>query len=297
MSDATIQKVTVVLVTYNSKEVVGSALKSIPEGASIIVVDNASRDGTVEYIQEHFSQVKLIVMPENIGFGPANNVALERVKTPFSLLMNPDACFIESGTINQLLSAAVCYPDAAILAPGIIDENGVVQRTLPAPLMRRRQMNKNSSFSMGDVVGDTCSFSLSGALMLLRMSAFVDAEYFFDPNIFMYFEDDDICMSSRARGYTTILIPSAKVMHLVGRSSPPGLEIEALKLRHKTFSQLYVMAKYGKSDESLEKARRMLRKNRLRLFLSLLFFQHGQALFSRSRCDGAVAFLASRDAH
>ena len=295
MSDAARQKVTIILVTYNSKEIVGNALETIPDGMPTIVVDNASSDGTAEYIRKCFPQVQVIEHPQNIGFGPANNIALEEVETEFSLLMNPDACFIENDTIGKLLSAAENHPEAAILAPGIVNENGVVQRTLPAPLKHRKKINKNSEFSMDNVVGDTCSFSLSGALMLLRMSAFIDAEYFFDPNIFMYFEDDDICMSCRGRGFTTMLIPSINVMHLEGRSSPPSLEVEALKLRHKTFSQLYMMDKAGVCVGA--KALRVVVKGLSICVLGFFLLNKRKFFIERARTQGAFRYLRQAAQH
>ena len=283
--------VSVIIVSYNSKAVIGGALESIDPAIRTIVVDNNSNDGTVDYIQQNFPYVEVISNQQNVGFGRANNIGLERVVTEFALILNPDAKLIEEDTFERLIEAAGRYPNAAIIAPAIVMESGAQQLTLAAPHAYRRAANAMKSFSMGDVMGDTCGYSLSGAVMLFRMSTFDGGQHFFDPNIFMYFEDDDICMSCRARGYSTLLIPSVSVLHLVGKSSAASLEIEALKMRHKTFSQLYVMSKHGERNRAINKARRMLWRSRIQLLLARLFLQRHRAVLSASRRLGAASFL------
>lgn len=290
----TTQQVTVILVTYNSKAIVGSALKTIQGGVPTIVVDNASSDGTVEYIRECFPKVEVIENPQNIGFGPANNIALERVETPFSLLINPDACFVNSETIDDLLEAAERYPDAAILGPGIVDEHGQAQLTLPAPLLHRKEINRSTSFTMDDVAGDVCAFTLSGAVMFLRMSAFAEQAYYFDPNIFLYFEDDEICMRMRKAEYSLMLLPHITVMHLEGMSSPTSLNIEVLKQRHKMFSHLYIRAKYVNLNETRMKAVRTLLRGSIVGFISLIIGNRRRYKMNVALCKASVEFLCAR---
>lgn len=286
-------RVTIILVTYNSRAVIGDALASIPEGIRTIVVDNDSRDGTVEYIRQDYPRVEVISSSKNIGFGPANNLALAQVRSDFAMLMNPDARFAQQGAVEALIRAAERYPEAAIISPNIRMEDGTFQGML-APFYLRRDANKNRPLNMGDVVGDACAFSVSGALMLLRMSAFADAPHFFDPNIFMYFEDDDICLMSMRRGYSVMLIPSVSVMHMVGKSSPPTLEVEALKIRHKTFAQLYVMAKHGQRVKALYRGCKLVMRSGLYALIFGLLQRREKRVLSISRFQGAMAFLFSR---
>ena len=90
----------VIIVNYNVKEFLQNLLHSIEKASSnltkeIIIVDNASDDGSVEFIREKFSHVKLIVNIKNLGFGKANNIALKEAKGKFILLINPDALVAE----------------------------------------------------------------------------------------------------------------------------------------------------------------------------------------------------------
>src|SRR5690606_6396288 len=105
-------------------KVIASAIASLLADAAvdkIIVVDNASKDGTRDMIKRDFPKVTLIENPRNDGFGPANNIALNRVDTEYALLLNPDAV-LNTGALDNLLAASKNYPDAAILAPGLYDE-------------------------------------------------------------------------------------------------------------------------------------------------------------------------------
>ena len=284
-------RVTVILVSYNSKAVIGDALRSIPKGVSVIVVDNASCDGSPEYIRQNFPNVDVIVNEKNIGFGPANNIAIEKVASPFSLLMNPDTCFTDPLLIEKLLQAGDRHPRAAILAPNILNAEDELETNLPAPMGNRKAMHGLGVFRMEDVQGDTCAFALSGALMLLRMNAFQDMGQFFDPNIFMYFEDDDICKRANQYGFSTILIPSVTVKHLIGKSSPSTIKNESLKLRHKTFSQLYVLAKYGKARASSYKAIRIILRNSVLVLLYILTVRGDKARISFSRLLGGLKYM------
>src|ERR1700760_2367020 len=113
------QDVTAILVTYNSADVIGAALDCLKREARIgqvIVVDNASIDDTCAVAARHCPDAVLIRSEKNLGFGAGNNLALERVKTAFALLVNPDA-LLREGALAALLEAACRYPDAGILAP------------------------------------------------------------------------------------------------------------------------------------------------------------------------------------
>ncbi len=285
-------RVTVVMVSYNSCEVIKDALASVDPAVRIIVVDNASSDGTVDFILRHYPSVDIISNVENIGFARANNLGLAKVETEFALLMNPDARFLSSDTVDRLLEALDRYEDAAIISPSIIDDKGDVQLTMPASVLSRR--GADLMFKMEDVIGDVCTEALPGALMVLRMSAFVEQKYYFDPNIFMYFEDDDICMSARNRGYSVVLVPGIRVMHLVGRSSPPSLQIECLKTKHRTCAKLYILDKYGQVRLAIYRAIKLASINALLVLVYALTFKREKLMLSKSRVAGALLYLSRK---
>ncbi len=234
------QPVTVILVSYNSAFVIGEAIASVirdPLVAQVIVVDNASSDNTREIVRADFPQVVIVESPDNLGFGRANNLALQRTKTEFALLLNPDAA-LEPGALAALLEAATRHEDAALLAPLLHDEQGNTLASFNRDLfVRRRKM------PFIEPEGDTCADFLSGAAWLLRMAAYTHVGGF-DPALFFYCEDDDLCLRLRQAGYSLVLAPEARALHRLGKSSAPTPESERFRLYHFTRSRLYMERKY-----------------------------------------------------
>src|SRR4029079_7424608 len=94
-----------------------------PQIASVIVVDNCSSDNTRTVIKHEFPQVTIIANPQNEGYGRACNIGLEKVTTPYAILVNPDAV-LKPGATQALLDASARYNDAALLAPLLYNEDG-----------------------------------------------------------------------------------------------------------------------------------------------------------------------------
>lgn len=242
MDTAQAASITAILVAYNSEAVIAKALSALDKAshvARIVVVDNASVDNTCDIVSQQFPKVLLIENNTNEGFGRANNLGFKKVETPYALLVNPDAVVCE-GCINSLLAAAQLYTDAAILAPQLQDEHGHVHHSYKKSVFDRER-------SSGEYItpeGDLCADFVSGAVMLLNMKH-MRTIGFFDPKIFLYYEDDDICLRARRAGLGVLFIPSAQAIHLMGRSSGEGSKkVEFFKQRHITWSRLYVEEKY-----------------------------------------------------
>jgi GT2 family glycosyltransferase len=232
------EKISIVSVTYNSNAVIRSALSNIKDFPNIFVVDNASEDNTCQIIEAQFPHVKLIKSPMNIGFGRGNNLALEQITTEYALLLNPDS-IIKEKDIEALITIAEKYDNAAIIAPILKGEDGSIHATYKNNIFVREKYN--ASFVIPD--GDLCADFLSGAVLLLKMSYFKQIG-FFDPRIFLFYEDDDLALRVRKAGYSLVLTTQAEAMHLVGKSSPSSEKIISLKNWHMAWSRIYIESKY-----------------------------------------------------
>lgn len=176
----------------------------------------------------------------NLGFGCANNVALEQLgEEGFALLINPDAV-LEKEAVFHLLEAAERYPDAAILAPLLYDSEGVAYASYKRSVFQREKETLRQTHVPE---GDCCAEFLSGAVWLIRLSAFKEKE-FFDPSIFLYYEDDDLCLRMRRKGYGLVLVPAARARHGLGKSTRSTPQVEYLKQWHQAWSRLYLERKY-----------------------------------------------------
>ena len=137
------REITPVLVAYNSAAILPWSLAPLATCQHLIVVDNNSQDTTCEVVRKCAEQAQIIKTGKNLGFGRANNLALDFVETPFALLINPDAK-LRKGALEAIWKAAMRYPDAAILAP--IFSTGSVSNKHPFMQEPRRRRKRHHSF-------------------------------------------------------------------------------------------------------------------------------------------------------
>lgn len=214
-TQADLSQVTVVTVTYNSRHCIEALARSVGQTPHLIVVDNASQDGTLAAVRELLPQARCIANPVNRGFGAANNQALQQVKTPFALLLNPD-CRISADAIQTLLATAQRYPETAIVAPQLHDAQGrvVINHRWPNVAWRSR----------GPAADGLCCVGFaSAACWLLRLERLeqLPSSGLFDEDFFLYYEDDDVCTRAWLARLPLLLEPAATATH-VSRGSVGG---------------------------------------------------------------------------
>jgi GT2 family glycosyltransferase len=230
-----------ILVNYNAGTELRTALQSILDegttaGWEVVVVDNASTDGSAAVVAEFGRRVTLVRNAVNVGFGRAVNQGVASSMAPLILLMNPD-CRLVNGAISRLRAVLDADPSCAIAGPRVLDPDGAVQASargdpdmltglfgrtgglralLPLLPVSRRNVVVQDAISSGrdSVVVDW----VSGACMLLRREAFLQAGGF-DERYFLYWEDADLCRRLRRLGHRVRYVPGATAVHQVGRSS------------------------------------------------------------------------------
>jgi GT2 family glycosyltransferase len=224
----------VVTVTHNSAAVIGAMLASLPLGMRAVVVDNASGDESPAIARR--ADAHVVASPNNVGFGGACNLGANAGAAPLILFLNPD-CRIQPGALDALAAAAKRHPHAAAFNPRLVDAAGkfsLKRTTLLAPGER----------FPGNPNGDCELPVLSGAALLVRRTAF-EAIGGFDANIFLYYDDDDLCRRLRERGWKLMHVHDAVVVHEAGTSSGVSLATIRAKAKAAIVSQHYVSRKYG----------------------------------------------------
>jgi GT2 family glycosyltransferase len=198
----------------------------------VIVVDNASGDGTVEMVRSEFPQVHLIANAENRGYAAANNQAIRAGDAPFLLLLNPDTG-VTPGALAALLSEMMADPGVGAAAPQLVLPDGSVERSCrsfpePAallydalglsrlfprsPLFGRYRMTYWDHDSRREV-----DQPMASALALRR--AALDEVGLFDESFPLYFNDVDLCYRLRQAGWKIVFQPAAQVLHHHGSST------------------------------------------------------------------------------
>lgn len=232
---ARVPRLAIVIVTYNSRADVEACLTSIsatraPQAPhEIVVVDNASPDGTSTYLRDRWPHIRVIDAGANRGFAGANNIGIQQSSGELVLLLNPDT-IAGPGAIDRLVATLDADPAAAIVGPRIEDAAGVVELSfgrMLSPLAEFRQKllvvgNDRRWPVVGALVARMTSEPrhvdwVSGACLMARR-ADLEAVGLLDERFFMYTEDVDLCASVRARGRLVRFEPAARIVHLRGRS-------------------------------------------------------------------------------
>jgi len=219
MPDPDLLSVTRLIVSYNSGQVIADCLDAIP-GQPTVVVDNDSKDNTVEICRQR-DNIKLIETGENPGFGAGVNRGFENIDTEWSLVINPDAV-LDSQNLERLLDCARRFPDAGMIAPAIVDPDGVLDYSHDKALHRRKGMSRKRLDPLPE--GPVCAEFLSGAAFMVRTDVAKQIGGF-DETFFLFYEDDDFCWRVAKAGYSLILEPGAQAIHLGGTSTIPSARI------------------------------------------------------------------------
>lgn len=231
-------RLSVVIVNYNVKYFLEQCLHAACKAAcnvpstEIIVVDNASSDGSVGYLKERFPDVTFIASKENLGFARGNNMAIRQSKGEYVLLLNPDTIVAEN-TFADFVRFMDCHHDAGACGAYMLHTDGTFalesRRGLPTPFVAFCKMSGLTSlFPKSRIFGhyymrylnehETSRIEIiSGAFMFMRREA-LDVAGLLDEDFFMYGEDIDLSYRILKAGYKNFFLPSA-ILHYKGEST------------------------------------------------------------------------------
>jgi len=232
---STVPTLDVVIVAYRSRDLVRDCLLSLQDHAprvpmTIFVVDNDSRDGTVELVRGEFPHVRLIANEENAGFAAANNRAIRLGRGKYVLALNPDTRVTE-GALDRLVELMEARREIGIagcrleLGDGSLDH--AAKRSFPTPIsalghftgIGRRAGARGllAAYRAPDVESGPVD-AVNGAFMLMRRSVLEEVGLF-DEGYWMYMEDLDLCYRFRQAGWLTWYEPGATVVHVKAGTS------------------------------------------------------------------------------
>jgi N-acetylglucosaminyl-diphospho-decaprenol L-rhamnosyltransferase len=218
----------------------------------IIVVDNASPDGTAATARARWPAVHVLDAGSNLGFAAANNLGIRQTFGELLLLLNPDT-IVPPGAIDRLVAVLDRHPEAAAVGPRLVDAAGRVELSFgrmisPFAELRQKLLVAGSAKGVPGISHYVESLTrrernvdwVSGACLLVRR-ADAEAVGFFDERYFIYTEDVDFCAALRARGRRVLFTPDAAITHLRGRSAATARRATGQAYRR---SQLAFYAKH-----------------------------------------------------
>ena len=231
----------IIIVNYNVKEFLQNLLHSIDKAAQnltyeIIIVDNASDDGSVEYIKNNLlprGRIQLIANNVNLGFGRANNIGMKNAKGKYFLLLNPDTLLSEDTLVN-MVSFLEGNPTAGLAGCKILNPDGTLQlacrRSFPGPWTSFCKVTGLSSFFPNSKIFARYNLTyldenltyevdaISGSFMMLRKEVYEKIGGF-DEEFFMYGEDLDLCYRVQKSGYKIYYVHNTQIIHYKGEST------------------------------------------------------------------------------
>jgi GT2 family glycosyltransferase len=256
------QDISVIIVSWNTAALLGKCLDSVlkslqnADKGEVIVVDNSSSDSSAFIVEQNFPQVRLIKNDYNAGFSKANNQGILESNGRYILLLNSDT-IVNDNVIPALIRFMDTHPEAGACGVRLIRPDGTVQpfsfgkdptlgylmkRTLTMTFFKKPFHNwKSQHIFESDWV--------SGACLMLRSEA-IRLTGLLDENIFMYFEDNDLCLRVRKAGFKVYYNPQISVLHIGGQSLKKNPEAQTCYYRS---LQYFYGKHYGITERSILK--------------------------------------------
>jgi len=230
-------QLSIIIVNWKVRDLLRACLQSLRDVSGlgwrqmqVIVVDNASGDGSVEMLAAEFPDVAVIANSDNAGFGRANNQALGLCTAPYLMLLNPDTLILD-GAVRRLLEHMQAAPDVAVMGCRLLNADRSLQRWMGGAfpsawnvathylfldLLLPRALRPAPLYLDQDAAIDVDVDWVSGACMILRRSMLGGT--LFDPGFFMYGEDMELCHRLKLAGHRVVYTPAASIIHYQGAS-------------------------------------------------------------------------------
>lgn len=228
-------RLSIIIVSHNARADLERCLESLVRQPprvdhEIVVVDNASTDGSAEAVRSNWTGVRLIDAGANLGFARANNLAIRQTFGELILLLNSDTT-VPPGALDALVARLDDRGDVAVVGPRLVDASGRAELSFgrmisPLAELRQKMLVRGNARGVASIVAYVARETrrerevdwVSGACLLVRRAE-AEAVGLLDERYFMYAEDVDFCSAIRARGKRILFTPVAEIVHLRGRSA------------------------------------------------------------------------------
>lgn len=229
-------QLSILIISYNTRQMTLECIASVYDQTQtpfeLIVVDNASTDGSAEAIAEAFPQVTLLAETTNHGFAPAHDIATPHARAPWILLLNPDTVVLNEA-IDKLMAFAQRCPDAGIWGGRTLFGDGSLnpgscwgRMTLWSTLCRvvglsgffpKSELFNSETYGRWPRDTERDVDIVQGSFFLMRRADW-DALGGFEPAFIMYGEEADLCLRAKAQGFQPRICPEAEIIHYGGAS-------------------------------------------------------------------------------
>ena len=224
-----LKNITFIIVSFKSEKVIYECIDSLPKNSHILIIENSKNINLKKDLESNYDNIE-VLLNENLGMGSSNNIGIKKANTQFVYVLNPDVRF-KKDTFEKLQISFESIEDFSILSP--IHSN----KDFPNYKINNVLSNLNENIISVN--------SIDGFSMLINKEKFKDQNYF-DENIFLYLENDDLCLRSKKKNENLYIIKNSLIDHL-GASSTNEIDInniEYLRNWHWMWSKFYFNKKH-----------------------------------------------------
>ena len=215
--------ITFVIVTYQSENVIGNCLDSLPKNSKKIIIENSNNINLDRELKAKYDNIEVIIS-KNVGMGAGNNIGLNLCKTDYAFVLNPDTKF-EINTMSTLMESLKNVTEFTLASPLNSDQK--------IPNYKKIIKKINSNILSVD--------SIDGFSMLFNLKKFKDKN-FFDENFFLYLENNDLCLRVKKKRENIFIVTNSFINHIGSISSSENLEY--LRNWHWMWSKFYFNKKH-----------------------------------------------------
>ncbi|WP_171239013.1 glycosyltransferase family 2 protein [Ruegeria sp. HKCCA5763] len=257
--------ISIVIVSWNTRDILKDCLDSITNQTTltheVIVVDNASTDGTPDMVRQHFPGVTLIANSDNRGFAAANNQGLEIATGDKLLLLNPDTIILDHA-IDVMSGWLDAHPDVGCVGCQVLENLETIQLTCfadPGPLSLAviefglKRLFPWPEYGDWDRKTQRDVDVVSGMFMLVPRPVF-EKVGLLDDAFFIYSEEADWCRRIRNAGWRCVFAPEARILHLEGGSKSTAQIESRMYVQKQKSKTIYARKHYGRGGELLTRA-------------------------------------------
>ena len=222
------ENLTIIIVTIKSEKIIDNCLRSIDSDVKKIVIENSSNEKFISGLKKKYENIECYITGKNLGMGAGNNFGIKKSKSRYVMILNPDTV-LEQNTLQEIFKASNKL-DFAVLSP--LSDN----KDYPNyKIKEKTYKNKKNIFEVDAV---------DGYAMVLDKTKY--NEIFFDEKIFMYLENDDLCLRMKKKGEKIYICSNSKINHLGAKAVNQkfGYELELSRNWHWSWSQFYFKKKH-----------------------------------------------------
>ena len=270
------KNVTFIIVSFRSDNVIQKCIESISPNCKVIVVENSQNTSIKKYLEKKFSNVRVLITGENLGYGRGNNLGISKVKTKYAFILNPDA-YLEKNTLKELNNTkCILQEEFSILSPMIYDNKKYYKSF----------NRKEKSFIEVDFV--------KGFAMLLNLEK-INFNEIFDKKIFLFLEEIDLCKRIKESGGKIYIACKGKIYHNAKESSGNEFEIELCRNWHWMWSLYYYNFKHFGMFSAYKITLYKFISSLLKILLSIILMKKKKYLIHKYRLLGLINAYKKKD--